>query len=646
LVFCTIFSISISASAQDEIAPFKLKDVSGDLTIGYSLDDRAVGENFTESNLWREELSFRTQSYIYHPAMLDMQIDGGLEHVRDTYKTQDASNSENELLFNYDARFNFLARKQYPFTVYAGRRHPEMVTNLLGRFLVRIDEFGALGRIVGREAPWSVRWDLGRVISDGSGFGSTVDEELDRANVSSSFTYLDSQTLGLSFSWFDRLSRSGSAGLPIQESFSESVAGSVNANNLIGRKRPLKISQSLDLSNQTTTTQIVTDVERLRYRANLLWNGFERHEPFLNYLFLDEDRQSTFARSHNADLGTVYHVSDKFEIGGRGNYQGNEGPDFKRDRAGISARADYSIPLPIGTLRLNGSVGANRNDQEASADTRQVFDESKVLVGTVPVPLNNGFVVEETVVVTNVAQSQTFVVDLDYRLVTVGSTTTIERIITGAILDGQEVLVSYEYETGGTVEFRDTRQSAGISLNLKKYLQLYANWFNVDNAVKSGEPTTPLNDVTSLELGIRGEVGFATSWSVGGQIRYTDRNETIAPATGGFYDVYLRTGYYRGVSARLAITKQIVDNEFSTEDVNLLRYFVSINARLSGATQLAYSYMDAEDDGGSVVTKNKQHNLQFDWRYRLVAFTLRATYNDNKQGTSGRGAGFDCLRRH
>jgi hypothetical protein len=398
----------------------------------------------------------------------------------------------------------------------------------------------------------------------------------------------------------------------------------------------MTLQQSLIISNQTTTADVVTDVDRLRYTGDLRWRGLERHDPYLRYVFQDEDRRSTWTRFQDAELGTTFRVSDRFQISGRANFYGNEDPGFSRDRNGISANASYIIPLTFGRLRLTGSLGANRNSQESISDTSDVFDERHVLNGTSPVPLSNSFVVEETVVVTNVAQTQTFVADLDYRLVTIGGTTTIERIITGNIFDGQEVLVSYEFQTGGTTEYRNTRQGIGLGLAFTRFVSAYVNWFNVDNAVNSGSPTVPLNDVANLEAGVHVDVPVATTWSLGGQVRYTNRDETISPAVGMLYDAYVRTRGYRGLTAQFGVTWESVDNEFSTEDVDLLRYFVTVSTRLPGAALLSYTYSSGEDSGGGIVRKDMQQRLQLDWRYRLVAFTLRANQVVSEQGTAAR----------
>ena len=73
----------MSANAESEIAPFKLENFAADFSVRYSLDDRTTNADFVRSILWREELGFHTRSYVYHPALLDMNISGGLVFLQD-----------------------------------------------------------------------------------------------------------------------------------------------------------------------------------------------------------------------------------------------------------------------------------------------------------------------------------------------------------------------------------------------------------------------------------------------------------------------------------------------------------------------------------------------------------------------------------
>jgi hypothetical protein len=105
------------ALAQDEVAPFRLTDVSGDLSIRYLLDswrdDNPAGDSRTISPVWEEELRIRTRSYVYHPAFLDMEIGGGPLLVQYGYESEQGNTDGTDTLFNFDAALNFLDRKAY-----------------------------------------------------------------------------------------------------------------------------------------------------------------------------------------------------------------------------------------------------------------------------------------------------------------------------------------------------------------------------------------------------------------------------------------------------------------------------------------------------------------------------------------------------
>jgi hypothetical protein len=132
---------------------------------------------------------------------------------------------------------------------------------------------------VAKSSPFSVIWNVSHLSSDGSGFGSTIDQEVDRAGVTTTIPYFGGQSLRLDLNWFERFSRSGSAGLPIQETQAESLNGIITAKNRFGGQKYLNVDQSLRLGSQTTTAATVTEIDRLQYRANLRWRGLERNEP-------------------------------------------------------------------------------------------------------------------------------------------------------------------------------------------------------------------------------------------------------------------------------------------------------------------------------------------------------------------------------
>ena len=636
LILCCYAGLPTEAPAQEEIAPFKLSDVSADLIIGYTLDDREVGDIFTRSYIWTQRLDIQTKSYIYHPALLDIEIGGGPLLVLGGYNSEAGGNDSNDTLFNYNANFHFLERKNYPFTLYLRRDHPEVTTGILGRFLARTDEYGANGTIRPPLLPMFVFWDAAHWTSKGSGFGSTVDETVDRASLRTTLPYMDAQSVSLSLNLSDRLSASGSPGLPIQESRIETFGAELSGKNILGRRQNFRLDQLLRLQQQDTSTATLTEIETLGYSGNFTWTHSDVANSFAGYTFTDQDRNETWTRTQNFNAGTQYQFTSGLAVSASGRFSSDEDPAFQRDRAGGQLNASYGVDLSFGALGLSASTGFDRTDQEASSDTAQIFDEPHELVGVAPVPLNQPFVIVETVVVTNATQTQTFIADLDYRLVTIGSTTTIERIATGSIIDGETVLVSYEYETGGTAEYDTFLQSVSANLSILRNANVYARLSDTRNEVRSGILTTPLNDITRFEVGGRVEFPFSSGWSIGGEYRYTNQDEDIAPFVGRHYEIFVQTANYWGTGMRFGAMTDQVDYEFSIEDVDLVRYFVAISSRLPGATRLTYRLVSSEDDGGSIFREDLRQSLQFDWRYRLMTFSLRAEQADVAQGASRR----------
>jgi hypothetical protein len=250
----------------------------------------------------------------------------------------------------------------------------------------------------------------------------------------------------------------------------------------------------------------------------------------------------------------------------------------------------------------------------------------------VPVALSRDFVVIESVVVTNVPKTQTFVQDIDYRLVTIGSTTTIERLISGNIDDGQTVLVTYDTLTGGTLMYDTLSQGLSINLGLWRYANLFINYNDTGNDVIEGVATTPLNDVNRIEFGGRVNYPFNSGWSAGGEYRYTRQDEDISPYTRNIYEAFTQSGRYWNTSVRFLVHHETVDYERSREDVDLIRYMLGINSRLPGGVVLAYHGEYSEDTGGSLPREEKRHTLSLNWAYRQVLFSLRAVSSDITQG--------------
>jgi hypothetical protein len=238
------------------------------------------------------------------------------------------------------------------------------------------------------------------------------------------------------------------------------------------------------------------------------------------------------------------------------------------------------------------------------------------------------------VVVKNDSQTQIFVEGFDYRLVVVGSVTSVQRLLGGNIQDGQTVLVDYEYQTSGTAEFETSNASFNVNASFLRYFYAGADFQLVETELLDGALTTPTNDLESLRLTAAAEFPVGQRWQLGVSASYWDRNEEIAPSVNKTLTVQAATNLWRSTKLNLSGTYFKVDQEQSVEDVDQIEYRVGISSRLASSLLLTYDASYLEDEGGSLPRQLTRNRLDIRWSFRAVRFFLRASRTDERLGTT------------
>jgi hypothetical protein len=409
----------------------------------------------------------------------------------------------------------------------------------------------------------------------------------------------------------------------------------LTAENDFSHGAPLLLRQDLSWRRQDTESAADTFEETVNYSGNLRWRIFDETNSWFSARYNDTDRTGSWSRFGSVTGGVGHELIDGLTTDGGGGFSRDESPGFTRDVGSGRFSMGYKRRLPFGAMSIGGSFNFDRTDQDSDTDTNTVFDESHVLTGIDEVPLNEDFVVTATVVVTNVPKTQTFVEDLDYRLVTRGATTSIERVVTGNILDGQEVLVNYDYLTGGTVEYDTINQGINFGFT-HRYGGAHFRFSDRTNDVRSGVATTPLNDERNLIIGGNIDYPLSRGWRTGGNYEYYNRDEDISAYVSQTYRAYLQSGSYWNTSAALRVGRSTIDFDSSDEDSDRWDYSADIRSRLPGAVQLGYTISYSDDDGGTLDREEWRHSLRLDWGYRQMRISLRGEYVDIEQGDSRR----------
>ena len=639
LVLC---NVAAGASGNGiEIKPFGLLDVDTLLIVSYDLDRRnnesaSGSSSFGEGVSWVERFSLMTKSYVYHPAFLNIDFMVGPSLLQQQFDTESGVEKRKDTLVDFLARFNFLDIKNYPISLYVERSHPSIKTGVSLSFPTETDRYGLDWQIAMPERRASIGLNVSHDDSQGQGFGSVLDEDVDRGSVTLAKSYGKAGDIKLEQTVFNRISASGSSGLPIQTSEIRQRNSRIVARNRFGENDRLSIVQTYDRIRQTTESASQSEFRNQTYSLSTRYDQTESILLSSNYRFYDSERLDSSSKNQNVDVSLGHTLNENLRYNTSANYTSLDQTGFAKNEFGILGGASYSRPTSFGNISLSATVRQQRSDQESEAATVDIFEEPVVLQGTNPVDLLNEFVVESSVIVRNAAQTQVFVEGLDYRLLTIGSVTSIQRLINGNILDGQTVLVDYEYQTSGTAELETFGMGLNASAQFLKYVNARVNFNDSDSRVLGGQLTRPTNDRRVIDAAISADFPLGGGWKIGGEVRHIDLDEEISPSVSDRFTLRASTSLFGSFQLSLSGSLDQVDYEASRENVDQVAFGIGVSGRIFRSATLRYDANYLKDDGGSSARERFQQRLDFQWRFRQTRFFLRAMHTEDSLGDSDR----------
>jgi hypothetical protein len=583
---------------------------------------------------WSESLRFLTKSYVYHPAFLNIDFDFGPTFLQQQFDARPEEENLKQTLFDYSARLNFLDRKRYPLSLFAARSHPEVTTGLSGRIITPTDRYGLNWRLSSPKNNVGVQLDLTHNESNGSGFGSIVDEDVDRRSIRIDKSFAGGGFVSLDHSFFDRKSASGSTGLPISESRVRQQNTLVNARNVLGDSDQLSVNHSFNRLKQDSEGVASSEVVDFRYTGSAYLTHSDTLRSFANLLATKTDRTESDLRNLEFSGGFNHRLTDNTRYDLSFDLGDSRKTGFEQGRVGARGSINYSKRARFGSFSLGGFARHSRTDQKSDVDTVRVFDELVVLNDTTPAELINEFVVDESVVVSNFAQTQVYVEGLDYRLIRVGSVTSIQRLVPSNIFDGETVLVDYEYETTGTAEYETLSAGLNGGITFLRYFNAQLSFSDSRTNISAGDLNRPTNDQRRSEFNIGADIPTASGWKFGASFRHTDVDEEISPQIRNQLELRASTNIFWSMALSLAGTLTQVDNKQSIEDIDGVSYRLGLSGSPWRGLRMRYDAVYTSDSGGSLPRKRLQHRFDTFWGYRQIQFALRTMYWEDTLGES------------
>jgi hypothetical protein len=227
-----------------------------------------------------------------------------------------------------------------------------------------------------------------------------------------------------------------------------------------------------------------------------------------------------------------------------------------------------------------------------------------------------------SIAVSNATRTQTFVEGRDYVLTLIGVETRLQRLIGGAILDGQELLVDYAYELGGTFAYSQADQTLNLNWGLLNYFNTYVRYIDSEPRLSSGTPAFPLNVVRSNLYGARADlpVRWLVNMTLGGSLERENRRETISPYRREAQELYAQTEdpLTDSGNIRLSTRRTRVAYENSVQNVNLQGYDLRYWSRLRLGIDLSANVSYETDSGGVSSRRRMITSARAQWIYRKL----------------------------
>jgi hypothetical protein len=646
--------LSLQCAAQ-EISSFRLTGVDGYATLRYLRDDFAVDQPAALAGTpaarlrqgqmdLREELFVMTHSYVYHPAFLTLDIGGGPILQRGRFTGDAGDNQSSGTLYNFTSRATFLRDKPYRGAVFFEHLNPTLSV-APGQVLMQENtRYGMEFALLPPVTPVSLQLDASRAHFQGRGADRIIDDQVSRMGLRATRSFGALGITQVQYQDTQQESSSGSPNLPIQGSTSSNRSLNVDSRLHLGANRQYDLTNLLMLNTQSYALDrnSLPDRRDLRFLLDLRGRHSREVNSFGVYSYSSSDQGDLTSAIHNASAGLNYWPSPELAAAAGVRGEDSATRQVSSRLQGVDGSLRYQVPLKLegwgqlGSLQAGYGFRYDHREQQAAATQTNVIGERITVIGTSFASLSRSHVNSGSVVVSNATRSQTYLEGRDYVLTVVGVETRLQRLISGNIVDGQELLVDYAYDIGGSYAYNQADQNLNASWAFASYGNVYFRALDSAPRLTSGAPSFPLNAVQSRLYGARADLPLRAGLEamIGGSLEREKRRETIAPYQRHNAEIYIQTEdpVFGAGNLRFSNRRTRLDYENAIQNMNLssheLRYWI----RNRYGMDISAAAVRERDIGGPIPRRRSETSLKAQWRYRKLSLALDVVRTREFQG--------------
>lgn len=636
-------AVVAAAGHAAEITPFQLTGIEGNVSTRY-FSDQAVSRGGAEprsrhgQSEWRNEIFLMTNSYVYHPNFLSLDIGGGPILQVGEVDADSGSARARSSLYNFVSRAAFLRGKPVSGTLFYEHLNPSVSLTPGETMNVESTRYGFDLSASGAAIALPARLEATRNESRGRSAERVANDQTDQFNLRLSRNLGSLGATQVQLQASRQESQSGSVNLPIQASSSTSQGFSADTRLHFGADERYELSNQLTMNRrrQQVGAEALPDQRDLSLVLDLRLKHTPQHSSYAQYHHSDSDNGAMATLNRSLAAGTSYALSKEIDVS-----VGMRVDDSRADQLNTSGRgADgtlrYQNELPLG--RIQGSYGLryDQRSQTALLAQGQIVGERLTLSGSAVNALVSARVIPGSVVVSNLTRSQRYVENLDYTLTTVGTQTRVQRLAGGNIADGEEVLADYAFDSGGSYAYHQIDQTVNLSWSPSPLASVYFREYRSSPRLDAGAPTFPLNLISSRLYGLRADIPFhlGVAMSAGGSAERENIDETIAPQQRTSGDLYVQTEepLFGLGNLGMSLRKTTVTYDGLAQDLDLAGYGLRFSTRSWFGVDLSAVRNYERDSSAPQLRQRWNDAINAQWRERKLTVTARLARTRETQG--------------
>lgn len=514
--------------------------------------------------LIEETLESRFTGAIYHPnfASIDIDMENGFDQRKEEFQPSTTGKLKVSNLNRFHISSMFLREKPYAFSLTADRDRQIQNREFFERQIIDSTRYkGTFGlRNDFLPASFSFSNDA-QTISRATRPSQNYDDNKINLSLSNTSKGIGETRLDLS-----------------QDKFSRAETGMLEQS---GTARDVKFDNQYSLFADENK-QLNTSVHQYQLtgtRESELFNINERFDikhnksldSYYAYDFSKRAANDLSNRDNRFNLGLRHRLYESLNSTLDLHYFNSDGSSLSQNIYGASSDVDYIKKLgKIGRIGLGAGLTFDEEARDIQGNMQSVLGEAATLTTGDVTLLDRPDVDAASVVVTDSTGTITYTADVDYQLTPLGNRLQIQRILSGSIPEGSQVLVDYRAATNPSTKFSTLLERYRFQMDFLDSLCGFSYRVNRENhpSVQNQENTilqTLSDNIFATYLDI---YHLRLEWEI------EDYNSSLSP--------YKREGYKESwdysLSERSTYTIQLSQNRLRvTNTSETQRYFDIIN---------------------------------------------------------------------